>query len=81
MEQRTQNAIGAACHSKKCAGSVAALIGVVGGLALFVGITVWYFGTAAQPASPVPRVDGNAQTGGAGPAGPNHPLMNPAVLD
>ena len=81
MEQRTQNAIGAACHSKKCAGSVAALIGVVGGLTLFVGIMVWYFGTAAQPASSVPRVDGDTQSGGAGPAGRNPSPMNPTVLD
>ena len=81
MNQSTQNAIGEACHGKKCAGSVAAFIGVVGGLALFVGIMMWYFGTAAQPASPLPRVHGDAPSGGAGPAGRNSAPMNPAVLD
>ena len=38
-------------------------------------------GGGGQPAPPVPRVDGDAQSGGAGPAGRNSPPMNPTVLD
>ena len=38
-------------------------------------------GGGAQPAPPAPRVDGDAQSGGTGPAGRNPSPMNPTVLD
>ena len=46
MDDKTQDTPGAespACKCK-CANTVVALVGVLGGTAIFVGIMVWYFG-------------------------------------
>ncbi len=85
MDPNPQGPVGIKHPSKKRENIIAVVAGVVGGVGLFVGVMIWYFWMAAQPAPPLPGTPLGGKSGSGTPATPAHSnedlVVETAVLD
>jgi hypothetical protein len=63
MDPNRQESVGTKHPSKKRENTIAVIVGVVGGGALFVGVMVWYFWMAGQSAPPMPGTPIGTESG------------------
>jgi hypothetical protein len=79
MDHNPRGSVGTEHPAKKRENTVAVVAGVVGGAALFVGVMVWFFWMAAQPAPPLPGTPVGAKIGGGTAATPANSDENLAM--
>ena len=65
----TQEPVGSESQAKKGGSPVAVLLGAVGGVAMFVGVMVWYFTLVDRPPPSLPHKEQGADSSGGTPAG------------
>ena len=85
VDKMTQEPVGSESQVKKGGSRVAILLGAVGGVAMFVGVMVWYFMLVDRPPPSLPHKSAGAESSGGTPAGATHNsealVMGAEVLD
>ena len=69
VDKMTQEPVGSESQVEKGGSRVAILLGAVGGVAMFVGVMVWYFMLVDRPPPSLPHKSAGADSNGGTPAG------------
>ena len=85
VDKMTQEPVGPGSQAKKGGSPIVILLSAVGGVAMFVGVMVWYFTSVDRPPPSLPHKSAGADSSGGTPAGATNNsealVMGAEVLD